>query len=164
MTTKDALMVNVKDSWPRVQKQEITAEQSVLQDWAQLPGDDARIDDIKVVLGMFRNRAVAVFDVHGWERVRDEQGRLRVRFHGVLSESYAHLVGAPNPGWLFDRQGAARAVQLLPLDHFTSGAPVEQPEPGVQRAVVAGYVLTVQDGAAVLDLPPGGSATVRAAC
>lgn len=126
-------MVNVKDSWPRVQKGEITAEQSVLQDWAQLPSDDARINDIKIVLGMFRNRAVAVFDVHGWERVLDEAGRLRVRFHGVPSETYAQLVGTPNPGWLFDRQGAARSVQLVPFDLFAAGAPVEQPEPDVQR-------------------------------
>lgn len=159
MAGQTALLVNVKQSWPLVQNGTMTPAQAVLGDWGQLP-DDAVVHGVAVVIGVFRDEMVSTFDVKSWKRVKGG----RVRFDGSPSTTWAHLVGAPNPGWSFSRRGVARSVQPIPLTVFSTDAePVEEVAPHIHQALVGGFVLTVSPNTATLRVPRGRTVTIEAA-
>jgi hypothetical protein len=160
MSKQTALLVNVVRTWPRVLKANSTmsAADAVLGDWGQLP-DDTVLNDVAVVIGVAHDEMVAAFDVTSWTRLPSG----RVRFQGVPSTTWAHLVGAANPGWSFSRLGVARSAQPIPLARFSANAaPVEAIEPDIYQAMVQGFVLTVTGDSAVLQVPKGRSVTIQA--
>lgn len=156
-----ALLVNVKQTWPRVLAGELSAEVSVLEWWAQLDDDLQIAEQADPVIGVYEDVLVDVYDLDPskpWTRRADG----RVRFTGTPSTRWSHLVGSPNPGWKFGRRGAARSVQFVRNDVFTDGqVPVERAG-GAQQATIAGYRLVVPDeGDAILTVPAGRSIVVR---
>lgn len=154
-----AFSSTVARSWPRVLAGTESAADAVLGDWGQLT-DDAVVDDVAIVIGVHDDEMVAVYEPESWRRV--DQGR--VRFSGKPSQAWSHLVGAPNPGWSFSRRGVARSVQPIPLATFSEGtAPVEPVGPGIRRAIVQGFVLTVGPESATLHVPRGRVVTVEVA-
>lgn len=159
-------MVNVIRTWPEVVAGRRTPAEAVLRDWGQLP-DDSLLDDIEIVLSVYQDEIVAVFDLDptdAWKRVQDH----RVRFFGEPSIRWAHLIGTTNPGWSFSRRGVARAVQPVPLSVFTAGTVAVNDiddEAGEQeprrRAIVGGFTLTVVGDHATLLVPAGRSLTIE---
>jgi hypothetical protein len=113
-----------------------------------------------VVAGVFGDQVVSAFDVQGHERQPDG----RVFFDGEPSREFASLVGRKSPvkPWV---RGQARPIQYIDTDVVRFGdVPVEDIEGVQQRAVVAGYVLTVDaDRLATVEPPEGGVVTVTAA-
>jgi hypothetical protein len=101
-------LVNLRQSWPAVKAGTRTAAEVTLGEWAQLP-DGALAEYGDVILGIYDNEVVSAFDIDGWSRDPDND---RVTFTGTESETWAHLVGGPNPGprW---KQGQAGPVQYL---------------------------------------------------
>jgi len=58
-------------------------------------------------------------------------------------------------------QGQAHPIQLRPTVAIAEGSAAVGETPGGRRAVVGGYVLTVQvPGSALLQVPAGGTVTV----
>lgn len=141
------ILVHVKHSWPRVLAGELSAEESVLGDWA--PIAEARLAEFgDVLVGVYDNTVVAVYDVDLAATVYVDG---KVRFAGTPSTAWAHLVGQPNPGKPWGQQGYARNVQYLDTTVVAGGdVPVELTRSG-RRAIVAGFTLTVD---------PHGNATV----
>ena len=114
-----------------------------------------------VILGIHKDRVVSAYDVVRFELVTDENGRERVRFTGVESEEFAGLIGQPNPGRTWVR-GMGRPIQYLDTSFLRNGTvEVTEVDAGIQRAVIAGYTLTVgTDGNARLVAPAGRSITI----
>jgi len=136
------------------------AAAATLGSWAQIKDADLK-DHADAILGIYKNEVVTAFDIvpgddkKPWRRGDDN----RVTFNGQRSRKWDHLIGTPNPGkpWV---QGQGRPVQVLPTVVLIEGnVPVENTSAG-RRAVVDGYVLTVEDGSARLQAPEKGKVTV----
>lgn len=152
------ILVNLSQSWPSVLEGKANAADVTLGAWAQIKDADldAHADSI---LGVYKNEVVTAFDIARWHRDRKND---RVTFVGRPSQTWAHLIGTPNPGkqWV---QGMARPIQILPTTILTEGnVPVEETSDG-RRAVIDGYVLTVKDGIGTLYVPEDGNVTVSLA-
>jgi len=157
-------LVNLSKSWRSVlangENKEEKAAVATLGSWAQIKEADLK-DHADVILGIYENKVVTAFDIvsddeeQRWHRGKDN----RVTFNGWPSRKWAHLIGTPNPGkpWV---QGQGRPVQVLPTVVLIEGnVPIENTSAG-RRAVVDGYVLTVEDGFATLQVPEKGKVTV----
>ena len=148
------LIVNLAKTWPAVLNGEADAADVTRRAWAQIKDADLQAH-ADVILGIHKNEVVTAFNIENW--ARDE--RNRVTFVVQDSQEWSHLIGTPNPGrpWV---QGMARPVQVLPTTVLTQGnVPVEDTPTG-RRAIVGGYVLTVEDGSATLQVPERGKVTV----
>lgn len=123
-------------TWPKVLAGTLTADSSVLGDWGQL-SDDAVVDDVEIVIGVYKDVFVAIYDVDphaGWQRLGDG----RVQFNGTTTNHWAHLIGMANPGWTFSRPAVSRAVQPIPLTTFTAATEPVTVDKGASRAIVGG--------------------------
>jgi hypothetical protein len=153
------IAVNLKRSYKLVLTGQMSMEAATLG-WWQGVTDDAIERYGDVVIGVYGDVVVSVFDVTGHER--NAEGR--VAFDGVESETFGYLLNQKSPvkPWV---RGQARPVQYIDTDVVRTGeAPVEDLEGGYRRAVVGGYVLTVDaDGIAIVEPPEGGVVTVLAA-
>ena len=153
------IVVNLKKSYREVLSGERDMDDATLGWWAGVTDEAAeRYGD--VVVGVFKERVVSAFDTSGFER--DPDGR--VFFDGNESAEFSSLVGKGSPvrPWV---RGQARPIQYIETEIVRNGsAPVERLEEGRHlRAVVAGYVLTVDsDGLATVEPPQGGVVTVTA--
>ncbi|MCS6559744.1 hypothetical protein NYQ31_15210 [Curtobacterium flaccumfaciens] len=153
------IVVNLKKSYREVLSGIRDMDDATLGWWAGVTDEAAeRYGD--VILGVFKERVVSAFDANGFDR--DAEGR--VHFSGNESEEFASLVGKASPArpWV---RGQARPIQYIDTDVVRNGAaPVEKLEGGRHlRAVVAGYVLTVDhEGIATVEPPQGGIVTVTA--
>ncbi|WP_331738429.1 hypothetical protein [Embleya sp. NBC_00896] len=149
------ILVHLASSWPDVLAGRRTPADVTLRAWAQIK-DEALSTYADGLLGIYQNSVVTAFDILDWKRTDDG----RVAFDGVPSSRFGHLVGTPNPGkpWV---KGQARPVQYLDTTVLTGGtAAVEKSSEG-RRAVIDGFILTVDDnGAATLVVPTGRRVTV----
>jgi hypothetical protein len=148
------LVANVKASWPQVLRGERTAEDSVLGDWASL--SDQRLRQYAdAILGVADNQVVAAFDVTDWERTEDD----RVRFHGVPSARWAHLIGTPSPvTWA---RGQARPIRYLDTGELEGQQPAEVSAAHRDRVTVGGWTLQLDaEGNGVVQVPAGARVTV----
>jgi hypothetical protein len=148
------ILVNLSRTWPKVASDE-DAARATLGDWHGI-SDRAIDENGDAILGIFRDMVVTAYDITGSERRPDS----RVRFSGVPSKRWAHLIGAPSPAsaWM---QGQARPVKYLDMAKVASGTvPVDVTSAG-RRAVIGGFALTVDGGLhATLVVPGGGRVTV----
>jgi hypothetical protein len=150
------IVVNLKRSFPMVQLGTADLGKVTLGAWAGV--NDEALDRFgDVILGVFQEKVVSAYDITGHSR--DESGR--IIFEGNESEEWGHLIGqdSPVPAW---KRGQARPVRYIDTEAVRSGvADVDLLEEGVRRAVVEGYVLTVDaDNIATITVPRGGAVTV----
>jgi hypothetical protein len=154
------ILVHVKNTWPEVLAGQISADDSVLGDWAGIAQSSlAEYGDL--LAGIYENTVVAVFDV---DLAATGYVDGKVRFAGSPSTAWAHLVGQPNPGRPWGQRGYARSVQYLDTAVAAGGdVPVTAAAPG-RRAVVGGFTLTIgPDGNATLLVPSDRTVTVQPA-
>lgn len=147
------LVVNVSRTWPLVPG-EMSAEESVLGDWAAL--NEAKLHQYgDAIIAVADGTVVAAYDIRGWERL--ESGR--VRFEGSLSGRWAPLIGTPSPvTWT---QGAARPVRYVESDELAGALACETPRSTGDRITIRGWTLQVGPGGdAVVRMPAGCSLTV----
>ncbi len=149
------ILVHLASSWPDALAGNRTPEDVTLRAWAQIKDEalDAYGDG---VLGIYQNSVVTAFDVIDWERQADG----RVVFTGAPSARFGHLVGTPNPGkpWV---RGQSRPVQYLDTTVLTGGTATVKESGEGRRAVIDGFILTVDDnGFATLVVPAGQRVTV----
>ena len=155
------ILVHLKKSWPEVAAGLRTEADATLGDWSGI-SDAALNKYADVVLGIYDNNVVTAYDIDLGRTRRDPDSK-RVIFQGSPSATWEYLKGQPTPGRQWGRQGDTRPIQYIDTDQVASGAvPVEHVAQG-RRAVVADYVLTVDDdGQAVLVMPSGRKVTVLA--
>ncbi|MEV5066393.1 hypothetical protein AB0K94_35645 [Streptomyces sp. NPDC053794] len=152
------ILVHLPKTWPDVVAGKQTPEDVTLQYWAQIT-DEALETYGDGLLGIYQHQVVSAFDVTGWKR--DADGR--VIFDGVPSKEFGHLIGTPNPGkhWV---RGQSRPVQYLDTEVLRGGSVTVETTAEGRRAVVDGFVLTVNEsGSATLVVPTGRQVTVLAA-
>lgn len=152
------IVVHVNKSWPFVQAGRMDEAEAVLGAWPIAEDKLAAHGD--VLLAVFDNIVVAAYDIE--EHTRDEDNR--VTFTGNKSQAWAHLVGQPNPGKHWGRQGDAWPVRYVDTAIVTGGdVSVESTLEG-RRAVVDGFTFVVgADLNATVIVPAGRTVTVRAA-
>jgi hypothetical protein len=150
------LVVNVSRTWPSVPK-EMTAEESVLGDWASL--NEAKLHQYgDAIVGVADGMVVAAYDIEGWERL--DSGR--VRFAGRFSRRWAPAIGAASPvTWT---QGAARPIRYINSDEFAEALTGGSPRVDRDRLTIGGWTLHVgPDGDAIIYMPADCSLTVVSA-
>lgn len=152
------IVVHVNKSWPFVEAGRMDEAEAVLGDWPIAEDKLAAYDD--VLLAVFNNVVVAAYDIEG--HTRDEENK--VIFTGKKSQTWAHLVGEPNPGKHWGRQGDAWPVRYIDTAIVASGDVPVQDTPEGHRAVVDGFTFMVgADLNATVVVPAGRAVTVRAA-
>jgi len=147
-------LVNLAKTWPLVLDGKADAADVTRGAWAQIKDADLE-DHADAIFGIYKNEVVTAFDID--DRTRDEHNRVTFVVHP--SQKWAHLIGTTNPGkpWV---QGQARPVQVLPTAVLIEGDVSIENTPVGRRAVVDGYVLTVEEGSATLQMPEKGKVTV----
>ncbi len=152
------IVVHVNKSWPFVQEGRMDEAEAVLGDWPIAKDKLAEYGD--VLLAVFDNIVVAAYDIEGHTRDEDK----KVTFIGNKSQAWAHLVGQPNPGTHWGRQGDAWPVRYVDTAIVTGGdVSVESTHEG-RRAVVDGFTFVVgADLNATVIVPAGRAVTVRVA-
>lgn len=152
------IVVHVNQTWPLVEAGRMDKANAVLRAWPIADDKLAAYGD--VLLAVFDNTVKAAYDIEG--HTRDEDNR--VIFTGKESQVWDHLVGQPNPGKHWGRQGDAWPVRYVDTATVTSGdVPVEDTPEG-HRAVVDGFTFVVgADLNATVVVPAGRTVTVRAA-
>jgi hypothetical protein len=96
------IVVHVNKSWPWVEAERMDEAEAVLGAWPIAEDKLKAYGD--VLLAVFNNVVVAAYDIEGHTRDEDNLVR-RVTFTGKKSQTWAHLVGQPNPGTHWGRQG-----------------------------------------------------------
>ena len=152
------IVVHVNKSWPFVEAGRMDEAEAVLGDWPIAEDKLAAYAD--VLLAVFNNVVVAAYDIEG--HTRDEDNK--VIFTGKKSQTWAYLVGQPNPGKHWGRQGDAWPVRYVNTAVVAGGdVPVQDTLEG-HRAVVDGFTFMVgADLNATVVVPAGRTVTVRAA-
>jgi hypothetical protein len=152
------IVVHVNKSWPWVEAGRMDEAEAVLGAWPIAEDKLTTYGD--VLLAVFDNTVVATYDIEGHTRGDDN----RVTFTGEKSQAWAHLVGQPNPGTHWGRQGDAWPVRYVDTAVVTTGdVPVQDTTEG-RRAVVDGFTFMVgADLNATVVVPHGRTVTVRAA-
>lgn len=102
------ILVNVPRTWPEVESGLRTAEEVTLGQWSRIT-DEALETYADVIVGVYKHEVVSVFDIESWTRNPEDD---RITFTGTPSDTWAHLIGGPNPGprWA---QGHARPIKYL---------------------------------------------------
>jgi hypothetical protein len=140
------IVVHVNKSWPWVEAERMDEAEAVLGAW---PIAEDKLKAYGDVL-------LAVFNKDNLVR--------RVTFTGKKSQTWAHLVGQPNPGTHWGRQGDAWPVRYVDTAIVASGDVPVQDTPEGHRAVVDGFTFMVgADLNATVIVPAGRTVTVRAA-
>jgi len=148
------ILVNLSKTWPEVMTRTDDAQRATLQDWAGI-SDDSLDTYGDVILGIYRNHVVTAYDITGWKRLPDH----RVRFTGVESKMWKHLIGTANPAEPWTR-GQARPVKYLDTRVLTEGTVQPEDFSGGRRAVVNGFTLTVDGNNATVTVPVGAQLTI----
>lgn len=153
------IVVNLNRSYANVLSGDLTLQSATEGDWHGI--NDAAIARYgDVLVGVWNNRVVSVYDIVGHSR---PDGGSRVRFEVRDAEEFADLVGQPSPvgPW---KAGQARPIVYQDTDLIRHGDAPQIDVGEAKRAVVRGYVLTVDDhGAATVIPPAGGSVLVMPA-
>lgn len=152
------IVVNLSKSYKEVLSGHRDMDDATLGWWAGVT-DEAATRYGDVVVGVFKDQVVSVYDAEGFER--DEEGR--VFFDGRESSEFAPMIGKRSPvkPWV---RGQARPIQYIDTDVVRDGDATVVRDGRHQRAVVAGYILSVDaDGLATVEPPEGGVVTVTAA-
>ncbi|MGA1838210.1 hypothetical protein VD659_14915 [Herbiconiux sp. 11R-BC] len=156
------IVVNIKSSYPSVLAGVMDLDDATLGDWYQISDEAIRLYG-DVILGVYKEKVVSAYDITGHTRDVEAQ---TVSFDGNDSETFAHLVGQRNPAAPWTR-GQGRPIKYVSTDVVLSGeVDIEEVSemPEGRRAVVKGYVLTVDaDNIATVEPPAGGVVTVLAA-
>jgi hypothetical protein len=152
------IVVHVNQTWPLVEAGRMDKANAVLRAWPIAEDKLTAYGD--VLLAVFDNTVKAAYDIE--DHTRDEDNR--VIFTGKESQAWDYLVGQPNPGKRWGRQGDAWPVRYVDTATVTSGdVPVEDTPEG-HRAVVDGFTFVVgADLNATVVVPAGRTVTVRAA-
>ena len=152
------IVVNLRKSYREVLAGLRDMEDATLGWWAGVT-DEAIERYGDVVVGVYNDQVVSVYDVKTHERQEDG----RVYFDAEESAEFAPMVGQKSPvkPWV---RGQARPIQYVETDIVRHGdAPVEELQDH-RRAVVSGYVLTVDaEGIATVEPPEGGVVIATAA-
>ncbi|WP_370973660.1 hypothetical protein [Amycolatopsis sp. cg9] len=148
-----ALVVNVRNRWPEVQRGEATAQDVALGDWNL---ETRKIDPGRVVCvyAAHQKRIVAAFAVTNPQTVPGYP-EPRVRFQARLRLS--HLEGQTSPHiW---QRGERYPVIAIPLDELPGDLADFE---GKEHVELAGYTLCVHpDGNATVLAPAGRTVSVR---
>lgn len=156
------IVVNVKSTYPSVLAGVMDLDDATLGDWYQISEDAIRMYG-DVIIGVYKERVVSAYDITGHTRDTERQ---TVSFDGNESKEFGYLIGQRSPASPWTR-GQGRPIKYIATDVVRSGeVDVEDvPEtPEGRRAVVKGYVLTVDaDNIATVEPPEGGVVTVLAA-
>lgn len=151
------ILVHLKRTWQHVLAGQMSAEDATLKAWSGI-SDRALDKYADVVVGIYDNSVVSVYDIDGTQR---DQTTNRVVFVGRPSKKWSFLLGQPNPGRPWGRQGDTRPVQYIATEEVTRGTVAVENTTRGKRAVVDDYVLTViDDNKAVLVMPPGCTVTI----
>jgi hypothetical protein len=152
------IVVNLRKSFREVLAGQRDMEDATLGWWASVTEDAIeRYGDN--IIGVYNDQVVSAYQVTTHER--DSDGR--VWFDGEASKEFAALVGKKSPvkPWV---RGQARPIQYIDTDVVRNGEASVEVGVNYQRAVVAGYVLSVDnEGIATVEPPQGGVVTVTAA-
>jgi hypothetical protein len=152
------IVVNLKRLYPDVLAGNVELADVSLGDWYQITDSAIKMYG-DVIVGVFEEKVVSAYDVLGHARGDDQ----RVRFEGTESEEFAGLIGKRSPATPWQR-GQGRPIKYVPTDVVRKGdaeVTAVPEEPTALRAVVKGYVLTVDaDGLATLEMPNGGAVAV----
>jgi hypothetical protein len=152
------IIVHVNKTWPWVEAGRMNQDEAVLRAWPIAEDKLAAYGD--VLLAVFDNVVVAAYDINGHTRDEDK----KVCFTGTESQTWAHLVGHPNPGTHWGRQGDAWPVRYIDTAVVAGGDVSVQDTPEGRRAVVEGFTFTVgADLNATVIMPAGRTVTVRTA-
>jgi hypothetical protein len=167
-TRDQALVVNIAKRGRDVLNDPSVADDAVMGNWSPYRGRSAGTmdfdpDRIAVVIGYFRGRMAAIFEVtpddngHTWNWCPDH----RIRFNGVPSKRFAAQVGSDAPvNW---RQGEAWPVKTIPLDDLIKGDALVSETASGRRTVLGDVVITATaDGGVTVTIAPGSTLTVRA--
>ncbi|KDA04645.1 hypothetical protein DC31_05770 [Microbacterium sp. CH12i] len=153
------IVVNVNRSYAQTLSGELTLQEATEGDWYGI--NDAAVAQYgDVLVGVWNNRVVSVYDIVG--HVRVDEGT-RVRFQVQDSAEFGYLVGQPSPvgPW---KAGQARPIVYVDTDVVRHGDAPQVEVGDAKRAVVRGYVLSVDDtGVATIIPPAGGSVLVSPA-
>ncbi len=152
------IVVNLRKSYREVLSGHLDMDDATLGWWAGVT-DEAAARYGDVVLGVFKEQVVSAFDTVGYQR--DAEGR--VFFDGEESSEFGAMIGKPSPvkPWV---RGQARPIQYIDTDVVRNGDATVVRDGKHQRAVVAGYILSVNsEGQATVEPPEGGVVTVTAA-
>lgn len=153
------IVVNLKKTYKLVVSGQMDMDDATLGMWQGVT-DEAIEKFGDVIIGVYGDTVVSAYDITG--HARNEEGR--VGFDGEESKEFAYLLNGKSPvkPWV---RGQARPVQYIYTDTVRTGdAPQVEDEEGNRRAVVNGYVLTVDvEGVATVEPPVGGVVIVTAA-
>ena len=152
------IAVHVNKTWPLVAADRMDQDNAVLGAWPI--AEDKLTQYADVLLAIYDNTVVAAYDIEGHRRDEDN----KVIFDGKESHAWAHLIGQPNPGKHWGRQGDAWPVRYIDTAVVAGGdVPVEDTPEG-RRAVVDDITFIVgADRNATVIIPSGRSVTVQAA-
>jgi hypothetical protein len=151
------IVVHVNKTWPLVQEGRMAQDDAVLGFW---PIAEEKLKFGDVLLAIFENTVVAVYDITGHIRGADK----KVTFTGAPSITWAHLVGQPTPATPWGRQGDAWPVKYVDTDVVAGGdVPVEDTGSG-RRAVLDDVVMILgEDQHITVVVPAGRSITIQTA-
>lgn len=153
------IAVNLKKTYRAVAAGHMDMDDATLGMWQGIT-DEAIEKFGDVIIGVYGDTVVSAYDITG--HTRNAEGR--VGFDGEESKEFAYLLNRKSPvkPWV---RGQARPVQYIYTDTVRTGdAPVIEDKEGNRRAIVNGYVLTVDvEGHAYVEPPVGGVVTVTAA-
>jgi len=153
------IVVNVNRSYAQTLSGELTLQEATEGDWYGI--NEAAVAQYgDVLVGVWNNRVVSAYDIVG--HVRVDEGT-RVRFTVEDSAEFGYLVGQPSPvgPW---KAGQARPIMYADTDVVRHGDAPQEEVGDAKRAVVRGYILTVDDSGVATIIPPeGGSVLVAPA-
>jgi hypothetical protein len=160
------ILVHIPHGYPKVQRQEASLKLVTTGNWAGI-SDDAIEEYGDILAGIYQDRIVSIYRITGYARIVDElspdNGRVVFEVDKApdLEKKYLET---PNPGKRWGR-GMARPVQYIQTDVLYGGsvpvAEVATNDGSSRRAVVEGFILTVDDeGNGIISVPAGSSLLV----
>ena len=145
------IVVNINRSYGQVLAGDLELRDATRGEWAGMTEMAIqRFGD--VLIGVWRDRVVSAYDITGHERV---DNGARVLFEVEESEEFGYLVGQPSPvgPW---KQGQARPIVYEDTDKIRRGDAPQTSVGDATRAVVGGFILTVDDKGNATVIPPEG--------
>lgn len=146
------IVVNINRSYGQVLSGDLELKDATRGEWAGMT-DMAISHYGDVLIGVWRDRVVSAYDITGHTRV---DGGVRVVFEVEESKEFSYLVGQPSPvgAW---KQGQARPIVYEDTEKIRKGDAPQTSVGDATRAVVGGFILTVNENGNATVIPPQGA-------